>query len=59
MEKEGVRSSWNYSYHDEIDPSLEYFYQPRNISILVISILALVYVAIFKLEDDQIFNLKL
>jgi phosphatidylserine synthase 2 len=51
--QENLRDSWNYSYHDELDPTVEFFYKPRNISILFLFIVALIYMA-FMVEEDQL-----
>lgn len=55
---DNVRSSWSYQYHDDIDPTIEFFYKPHNITLLVIFILSLLYVAFYLLQDDWIFNTK-
>ena len=54
----GIRDSWNYEFHDSIDPSIEIFYQPHNISLLVAFISGLVYLALFVLKDDHVLNAK-
>ena len=57
--KEGVRESWNYEFHDRIDPTLEFFYRPHNISLLILVIATLIYTALFRMNDhDPIFNMK-
>jgi hypothetical protein len=47
-----------YSYQDDVDPSIEFLYKPHNISALLIFVGALVYVALFVLQDDHVFNAK-
>lgn len=54
-----IRESWDYEYHDPIDPTIEFFYKPHNITILLIIIAILVYIAIFVLQDDPVFNVKI
>ena len=50
--------NWNRPIHDEIDPSVKFFYRPHNISILLILILGLIYTA-YSTSEDHILNLKL
>jgi hypothetical protein len=49
----------DYSFRDDIDPSVEFLYKPHNITALMVFIGALVYVALFVLKDDHIFNAKM
>ena len=56
--KISVRDSWNYEFHDHIDPSIAIFYTPHNITILMLFISGLVYLALFVLKDDHILNAK-
>jgi phosphatidylserine synthase 2 len=48
-----------YAYHDDIDPTIELFYQPRNITVLFLSILSLIYTAMYLCKDDHLLNFKL
>ncbi|KAJ3257873.1 hypothetical protein HK103_004164 [Boothiomyces macroporosus] len=57
-EKENIRASWDYEYHDKLDPTVEIFYKPMNITLLVSFIVGLVYVPLFVLDDDPVFNTK-
>ncbi|KAJ3090084.1 hypothetical protein HK102_004705 [Quaeritorhiza haematococci] len=56
--KANLRSYWTYEYHDDVDPSIEFFYRPRTITFLILMFLALIYVALFVVEDDRVFNTK-
>ncbi|KAJ3000727.1 hypothetical protein HDV02_003529 [Globomyces sp. JEL0801] len=56
-EKLDIRA-FNYGYQDDVDPHLEFFYKPRNLTFLVAFISGLVYIAMFVLKDDQVFNTK-
>ena len=57
QEKKNFRESWNYSYNDELDPTVEFFYKPHNITILFAFIIALVYNA-FMVAEDHVYNAK-
>lgn len=57
--RDGGRESWNYEFHDQIDPTLEEFYKPHNIALLLFAIGILIYVALFRMDDhDPVFNMK-
>ena len=57
--RDGVRESWNYEFHDQIDPTLEEFYKPHNIALLLLAIGILIYIALFQMDDhDPVFNMK-
>ncbi|KAJ3274985.1 hypothetical protein HDV01_001491 [Terramyces sp. JEL0728] len=56
--KENIRASWDYEYHDEVDPTVEIFYKPMNITLLFLFIAGLIYTALFVLKDDLILNTK-
>jgi phosphatidylserine synthase 2 len=60
MQKRRIASKErDYQIHDDIDPTVEFFYRPRNITVLVIFIASLVYIALFKLDDDHVLNFKM
>lgn len=51
--------SWNYSASDPINPTISFFYTPRNITFLVAFFSGLMYCALYVLkENDHIFNTK-
>lgn len=51
---------FNYEYHDKIDPTIELFYHPRTLSILMALIVGLVYIAFSEYPGwDAVFNVKL
>ncbi|KAI8906702.1 phosphatidylserine synthase 2-like protein [Gorgonomyces haynaldii] len=52
------RQDWNYEYGDTIEPTIPFFYKPRNLTLLVLSILCIVGFG-FYYEGTQEQNTKL
>ncbi|KAJ3329831.1 hypothetical protein HDU76_007067 [Blyttiomyces sp. JEL0837] len=51
--RKDLRAGWIYEFHDEIEPTLEFFYKPRTITIVI------AYTALFVTGDDVVVNTKL
>ena len=47
----------DYKFSDEIDPSLQFFYEPRNLLVLVLFLFVIIYTA-FNDSVDHLVNVK-
>ncbi|KAI9350111.1 phosphatidyl serine synthase-domain-containing protein [Obelidium mucronatum] len=54
-----ARDDWQYTYADEIKPSLEFLYRPHTITALVFLLAGLVYYALFLTGTDVVSNTKM
>ncbi|KAJ3018376.1 UNVERIFIED_CONTAM: hypothetical protein HDU68_011195 [Siphonaria sp. JEL0065] len=54
-----IRDDWQYTYADEIKPSLEFLYRPHTITALVLLLAGLVYYALFLTGTDVVSNTKM
>ncbi|KAI8927830.1 phosphatidyl serine synthase-domain-containing protein [Entophlyctis helioformis] len=54
-----ARDQWAYEFHDPVDPTIAFFYKPRNISLLLGFFALVIYVALFKQSTDFATNTKL
>ncbi|KAJ3234962.1 hypothetical protein HDU81_000981 [Chytriomyces hyalinus] len=53
-----VRDSWIYTYADDINPTLDFFYKPHTISALLFMIAGFIYYA-FNSQSDIVSNTKM
>ncbi|KAI9328322.1 phosphatidyl serine synthase-domain-containing protein [Zopfochytrium polystomum] len=57
--KKDLRASWSYEFHDEIEPTLAFFYTPRTITMLVLMLSGILYAALFVAGEDVVANTKM
>ena len=56
---ENPRDSWYYEYHDIIEPTINFFYEPRTVTLLFGFIVFVAYSALYSLVDtDEVLNFK-
>ncbi|KAJ1559184.1 hypothetical protein HK405_011678 [Cladochytrium tenue] len=57
--RQDLRAGWSYEFHDDIEPTVAFFYTPRTISILVVLLACVLYAALFVAGDDVVANTKM
>lgn len=54
-----IRAAWAYEFHDNVEPTLKFFYTPHTISILVALLAGICYYALYIAGDDVVLNTKM